>query len=87
MAKKKKSKRSQLGKIDTSKEENKLRELLLDITDEQGIISRYMLEGYILYELGYSNIQMDNMIISLKNNRELYSLKKSDGEYYRFYPK
>lgn len=85
--KKKKSKRSTLQKIDTSKEEDKLRDLLIDIIDEEGFISRYILEGHILYDLGCNNIQMDNMIMMLKMNRELYSVQRTDGEYYRFYPK
>lgn len=87
MTKKKKSKRRILQKIDTSKEEDKLRDLLIDIIDEEGFVSRYILEGHILYDLGCNNIQMDNMIMMLKMNRELYSVQRTDGEYYRFYPK
>lgn len=87
MSVKKKSKSRGLKKIDTSKKEEELRDLLTDIVDERGIISKYILEGHLLYTLNCNNVEMYNVIMSLKNNRELYSLELDDGEYYKYYPK
>lgn len=82
--KSRKSKR--LIKLDTSELEDKTRDFLLDIVNEEGLVSRYILEGHLLYTIGCTNIQMDNIVMSLKNSGELYSVSLSDGEYYRFFP-
>jgi len=60
--------------------------LLIDIVDEKGLISKYTLEGHILYTMGCNNIQMYNIIMSLNNTQELIKIELSDGEYYKFNP-
>ena len=84
---KKGSSRSRLKKINTSEKEEELRELLLDIVDEKGNISKYTLEGHLLYTLGCTNVEMYNVIVSLMNSKELVLFELSDGSYYKYYPK
>lgn len=60
--------------------------MLIDIVDEKGLISKYTLEGHILYTMGCNNIQMYNIIMSLNNTQELIKIELSDGVYYKFNP-
>ena len=87
MVKKKKKSRSKLRKVNTSKQEEEVRELLKSIVDENGFISRYILEGHLLYTIGCDNLQMFDVIMNLTNNKELYPIKLDDGDYYKYYPK
>lgn len=82
-----KKKSRKLRKINTDKQENDLRELLIDIVDEKGFVSKYVLEGHLLYTLGCDNIQMYNVLMNLTNNEELCLIQLKDGEYYQFHPK
>ncbi|MBU4535347.1 MAG: hypothetical protein KKF16_05920 [Euryarchaeota archaeon] len=59
-------------------------EIIRKIANPQGIISRYILEGNLLYgPLKVSNFRMYHIIISLENKKILRKLKKDDGEYYQ----
>ncbi|RJS49365.1 MAG: hypothetical protein CIT03_03775 [Methanobacterium sp.] len=59
-------------------------EIIRKLADSQGIISRYILEGNLLYgPLKVSNFRMYHIIISLENKNILRKLKKDDGEYYQ----
>ncbi|MGB9937150.1 MAG: hypothetical protein ACPK7O_05470 [Methanobacterium sp.] len=50
---------------------------------ENGLISRYILEGNLLYgNLKLSNIQMYHLIIELENKGLIKKIQKKDGEYY-----
>ncbi|KZX13113.1 hypothetical protein MBORA_08630 [Methanobrevibacter oralis] len=58
-------------------------ELIKKLVDDKGLISRYTLEGHLLYgDLGLSNFRMYYIILSLQNKGLLKSIKKDDGEYY-----
>lgn len=59
----------------------------MDIVDEKGDVSRYTLEGHLLYTIGCTNLQMDTVIMNLTNNKELVLFNLPDGEYYKYYPK
>ena len=86
VSKRKNKNRSKLRKINTDKLEENLRELLIDLVDERGLISRYTLEGHLLYTIGCDNLHMDNAIMNLINNEELELVELDDGFYYQFYP-
>ncbi len=50
---------------------------------KNGFISRYSLEGYLLYgDLKLSNLQMYHLIIELENKGLIKKIQKKDGEYY-----
>ncbi|WP_414468928.1 hypothetical protein [Methanobacterium sp. ACI-7] len=50
---------------------------------ENGLISRYALEGNLLYgDLKLSNIPMYHLIIELENKGLIKKIHKKDGEYY-----
>lgn len=50
---------------------------------KNGIISRYVLEGNLLYgDLKLSNIQMYHLIIELENKGLIKKINMKDGEYY-----
>ena len=88
MATKKKSKKRRSGfkKIDISKKMEETRDLLIDIVNEEGFISKYTLEGHLLYTLGCTNLQMYNIIMTLTINQELIPLNLSDGVHYKYHP-
>lgn len=51
-----------------------------------GTISRYALEGELLYgDLKLSNIQMYHLIIELENKGLITKINKNDGEYYKIH--
>lgn len=59
-------------------------EIIRKLANSQGIISRYILEGNLLYgPLKVSNFRMYHIIISLENKNILRKIKKDDGEYYQ----
>ena len=57
--------------------------LIQELVDENNLISKYTLEGHLLYgDLNLTNFRMYHIILSLQNKGLLKSIKKSDGEYY-----
>lgn len=52
--------------------------------EEDGLVSRYIVEGNLLYgNLKVSNFRMYHILISLENKEILKKIKKNDGEYYQ----
>ena len=66
--------------LDTSKEEKVIYDVVQNKYD--GVISRYILEGLLLYEYNYSPFKMYQIIMNLTLNNKLFLINKSDGEYY-----
>ncbi len=57
--------------------------LIKALVNDKNLISRYTLEGNLLYgELKLSNFRMYHIILSLQNKGLLKSINKDDGEYY-----
>ena len=57
--------------------------LIQELVDDKNIISKYTLEGHLLYgDLKLSNFRMYHIILSLQNKGLLKSINKDDGEYY-----
>ncbi len=57
--------------------------LIQELVDDRNIISKYTLEGHLLYgDLKLSNFRMYHIILSLQNKGLLKPIIKDDGEYY-----
>ena len=57
--------------------------LIQELVDDKNLISKYTLEGHLLYgDLKLSNFRMYHIILSLQNKGLLKSFNKEDGEYY-----
>jgi hypothetical protein len=70
-----------------SEKEIKALDLLHKLADEYGRISRYILEGNLLYgELKLSTLGVYNLITSLENKGLLKKFQLTDGEYYTISP-
>ena len=75
--------KSDLKEIELNLKEKESYELIKSLVDENNLISKYTLEGYLLYEdLKLSNFRMYHIILSLQNKGLLKTIEKSDGEYY-----
>ena len=74
--------RAEVVREDLNQTEKKTFELITSLSDN-GSISRYFLEGNILYgDLKLSNLQMYQIIVSLENKGLIKKIQKKDGEYY-----
>lgn len=74
--------RAEVVREDLNQTEKKTFELITSLADN-GSISRYILEGNILYgDLKLSNLQMYQIIVSLENKGLIKKIQKKDGEYY-----
>jgi hypothetical protein len=70
-----------------SEKEQKSLEIIRKLVDEEGNVSRTLMEGNLLYgELGLTDIQMYNLVTSLENKGILKKIQLTDGEYYHFTP-
>ena len=57
--------------------------LIKNLVDEKNLVSKYTLEGHLLYgDLKLTNFRMYHIILSLQNKGLLKSINKDDGEYY-----
>lgn len=57
--------------------------LIRELVDEKNLISKYTLEGHLLYgDLKLTNFRMYHIILSLQNKGLLKTISKDDGEYY-----
>ncbi len=68
--------------------EKKSYEIIKNSVDENNMISKYKLEGNLLYgELKLSDFRMYHIILSLENKGLLKYIRKMDGEYYKLIDK
>jgi hypothetical protein len=57
--------------------------LIQKLVDDKNLISKYTLEGHLLYgDLELSNFRMYHIILSLQNKGLLKTIVRDDGEYY-----
>lgn len=66
-------------RINTDKEETWVKDFL---TSNNGLVSRYIIEGKLLYELNCSPNRMYYTLMNLTNNDEIELVEHTDGEYY-----
>ena len=68
--------------------EKKSYEIIKSIVDENNMVSKYKLEGNLLYgELELTDFRMYHIILSLENKGLLKYVRKMDGEYYKLIDK
>lgn len=69
--------------IELNLKEKESYNLIKELVDDNNLVSRYILEGNLLYgELKLSNFRMYHIILSLENKGLLKRIEKEDGEYY-----
>ncbi|MCL2157731.1 MAG: hypothetical protein FWH54_06895 [Methanobrevibacter sp.] len=70
-------------KAELDNKEKKSLEMIKNLVDENNIVSRYTLEGNLLYgELKLSDFRMFHILLSLENKNIIKKIEKNDGEYY-----
>ena len=69
--------------LELNMKEKESYELIKKLVDDKNLISKYTLEGHLLYgDLELSNFRMYHIILSLQNKGLLKTINKDDGEYY-----
>ena len=72
-----------LQELELNRKEIESYELIKELVDDKNLISKYTLEGHLLYgDLELTNFRMYHIILSLQNKGLLKSINKDDGEYY-----
>ena len=69
--------------LELNMKEKESYELIQQLVDDKNLISKYTLEGHLLYgDLKLTNFRMYHIILSLQNKGLLKTINKEDGEYY-----
>lgn len=72
-----------LEELELNMKERESYKLIQELVDDKNLISKYTLEGHLLYgDLKLTNFRMYHIILSLQNKGLLKSINKDDGEYY-----
>ena len=72
-----------LEELELNMKEKESYKLIQDLADDKNLVSKYILEGHLLYgDLKLTNFRMYHIILSLQNKGLLKSITKEDGEYY-----
>ena len=75
--------RQDLEELELNQKEKDSYNLIQDLVDDKNLVSKYILEGHLLYgDLKLSNFRMYHIILSLQNKGLLKTITKDDGEYY-----
>ncbi len=76
--------KSDLRELELNIKEKNSFELVKSLVNEDNMVSKYILEGNLLYgDLKLSNFRMFHIMLSLENKGLLKRVHKSDGEYYQ----
>lgn len=72
-----------LEELELNMKEKESYKLIQELVDDKNLISKYTLEGHLLYgDLKLTNFRMYHIILSLQNKGLLKTIAKDDGEYY-----
>ncbi|WP_407376596.1 hypothetical protein [Methanobrevibacter sp.] len=72
-----------LEELELNMKEKESFKLIQQLVDEKNLVSKYTLEGHLLYgDLKLSNFRMYHIILSLQNKGLLKEINKDDGQYY-----
>lgn len=75
--------RKDLEELELNQKEKDSYNLIKQLVNEKNLISKYTLEGHLLYgDLELTNFRMYHIILSLQNKGLLKTITKDDGEYY-----
>ena len=69
--------------LELNMKEKESYKLIQELVDDRNTVSKYVLEGHLLYgDLKLTNFRMYHIILSLQNKGLLKTITKDDGEYY-----
>ena len=72
-----------IEELELNMKEKESYKLIQELVDDKNLISKYTLEGHLLYgDLKLTNFRMYHIILSLQNKGLLKPITKDDGEYY-----
>lgn len=72
-----------LKELELNMKEKESFEVIKSLVNDKNIVSKYILEGHLLYgDLKLTNFRMYHIILSLENKGLLKLIHKADGEYY-----
>lgn len=72
-----------LEELELNLKEKESFEIIKTLVNDKNLVSKYILEGNLLYgDLKLTNFRMYHIILSLENKGLLKHIHKSDGEYY-----
>ena len=72
-----------LEELELNLKEKESFEVIKTLVNDKNLVSKYILEGNLLYgDLKLTNFRMYHIILSLENKGLLKHIHKSDGEYY-----
>ena len=72
-----------LEELELNMKEKESFDVIKSLVNDKNIVSKYILEGNLLYgDLKLTNFRMYHIILSLENKGLLKHIHKSDGEYY-----
>ncbi len=72
-----------LEELELNQKELDSYKLIQELVDDKNLVSKYTLEGHLLYgDLELTNFRMYHIILSLQNKGLLKSINRDDGEYY-----
>ena len=72
-----------LEELELNQKEKDSYKLIQELVDDKNLVSKYTLEGRLLYgDLELTNFRMYHIILSLQNKGLLKTITKDDGEYY-----
>ena len=75
--------RKDVEELELNMKEKESYKLIQELVDDKNLISKYTLEGHLLYgDLKLTNFRMYHIILSLQNKGLLKAINKDDGEYY-----
>lgn len=75
--------RKDVEELELNQKEKDSYKLIQQLVDDKNLVSKYTLEGHLLYgDLKLSNFRMYHIILSLQNKGLLKPIVKDDGEYY-----
>ena len=73
-----------LEELELNLKEKESFELIKTLVNDKNLVSKYILEGNLLYgDLKLTNFRMFHILLSLENKGLLKKVHKSDGEYYK----
>lgn len=71
------------SRVNTEKEEKQLYDYMVENCSDDKTLSRYRVEGVLLYEFQLSHSKMYRVVMNMVNEGIISLINKSDGEYYK----
>ena len=76
--------KNEVRKAELNAKEEKSIKIIGNLSDKDKMVSKYILEGHLLYgDLKLSNFRMYHILLSLENKNIIENMKTEEGEYYK----